>query len=110
MARHKNFAKLKGDRIERELVHAHIEAGIHCERFDARRGQFGAEASRDIDVYWRGKDEAPLCGEVKARKEFPAWLVNWLGENDFLALRENGKEPLYIVPHNVWIRILKNDS
>ena len=63
-----------------------------------------------VILTFTGGAKMKLCGEVKARKEFPAWLVNWLGENDFLALRENGKEPLYIVPHNVWIRILQNDS
>ena len=40
----------KGARIEREIVNSHKAAGIHAERFDARRGQFGAESSYDIDV------------------------------------------------------------
>ena len=99
----------KGARVEREIVNAHKAEGIHSERYDSRRGQFGAERSYDIDVYWRGKDEAPLCGEIKARKKFPDWLVNYIGENDFLVLRENGREPLYVVPHHNWIRILKNE-
>lgn len=98
----------KGARIEREIVNCHKEAGIHAERYDARRGQFGAERSYDIDVYWRGKDEAPLYGEIKGRKQFPAWLTGYLGENDFLVLREDGRKPLYVVPHDVWIGILKN--
>ena len=80
----------KGARVEREIVNTHIKAGIHAERFDARRGQF------------------PLCGEIKARKELPKWQREALGENDFLVLRENNHEPMYVVPHNVWIRLLKN--
>jgi len=96
----------KGARIEREIVNCHKESGVYAERYDARRGQFGAERSYDIDVYWRGKDEAPLCGEIKARKALPQWIWEYLGENDFLVLRQNGRQPLYVVPHNVWLRIL----
>ena len=96
----------KGSRIEREVVKCHVEAGIHAERVDAKIGQLGREASWDIDVYWRGKDEAPLCGEIKARKAFPKWLVEYLSENDFLVLREDKREPLYVVPHRVWLEIL----
>jgi len=96
----------KGARVEREIVNTHKEAGIHAERYDSRRGQFGAARSYDIDVYWKGKDEAPLCGEIKARKAFPKWLVEYLSENDFLVLREDKREPLYVVPHRVWLEIL----
>ena len=98
----------KGARVEREIVNTHIAAGIHAERYDARRGQFGATSSYDIDVYWKGKEEAPLCGEIKARKELPKWQREALGENDFLVLRENGHAPMYVVPHHVWIKLLKN--
>jgi Holliday junction resolvase len=100
----------KGARVEREIVNCHKEAGVHAERYDARRGQFGAERSYDIDVYWQGKDKAPLCGEIKARKKFPDWLTGYLADNDFLVLRENGRQPLYVVPHEVWIRVLKNEQ
>ena len=83
----------KGARVEREIVNTHIAAGIHAERYDARRGQFGATSSYDIDVYWKGKEEIPLCGEIKARKELPKWQRD---------------APMYVVPHHVWIRLLKN--
>jgi hypothetical protein len=96
----------KGSRIEREVVRCHIEAGIHSERVDAKAGQLGKERSWDIDVYWRGKDEAPLCGEIKARKALPKWMWEYLGENDFLVLRENGRQPLYVVPHEKWLELL----
>lgn len=103
------FARRKGSKIEREVVKCHVEAGIHAERVDAKIGQLGREASWDIDVYWRGKDEAPLCGEIKARKALPQWIWDFLASNDFLVLRENGKQPLYVVPHEVWLRILKHE-
>lgn len=99
-------AKQKGSRVEREIVNTHKAAGIHAERVDARLGQFGAVASYDIDVYWKGKEEAPLCGEIKARKKFPAWMTGYLADNDFLCLREDGRQPIYLVPHHVWIKLL----
>ena len=52
----------KGARVEREIVNTHKEAGIHAERFDARRGQFGATSSYDIDVYWKGKEDFKTVG------------------------------------------------
>ncbi|MCP4700705.1 MAG: hypothetical protein GY862_28200 [Gammaproteobacteria bacterium] len=97
----------KGARVEREMVHAHKDAGVHSERYDARRGQFGATRSYDIDVYKAGRD-APLCGEIKARKNGEGFvtLETWLGENDFLLLKRNNKQPMVTVPWRVWIELL----
>jgi len=30
--------------------------------------------------------------------------------NDFLVLRENGRQPLYVVPHNVWLELLNGKA
>lgn len=102
-------SKNKGARVEREMVAKHIELGVHAQRIDARLGQFGADKSHDIDVYARGKDAAPLCGEVKARKngEGFATLERWLGENDMLFLKRNNAEPMVVVPWRVWAELVK---
>ncbi len=99
------FSKSKGDRIERETVNAHKVCGLRAERYDARRGQFGATRSYDIDVYKKDRD-APLCGEIKARKSLPKWQEEALGDNDFLVLRANGKPPTVTLPWRVWIELL----
>ena len=102
-------SKSKGDRIERQLVAAHNDAGVYAERVDARLGQFSASKSHDIDVYPYGRDAAPLCGEVKARKDGAgfATLERWLGDNDFLVLRRDRAEPMVVVPWAVWIKLVK---
>ena len=51
-----------------------------------------------------GQPNTPLANHDGPRK----WQREALGENDFLVLRENNHEPMYVVPHNVWIRLLKN--
>jgi hypothetical protein len=99
----------KGARVEREMVKRHLDIGIYAERVDARLGQFSATKSHDIDVYARGRDEAPLCGEIKARKDGAgfATLERWLGDNDFLILRRNNADPIVVVPWAVWAEILR---
>jgi hypothetical protein len=85
-------SKRKGDRIERQIIAAHITEGVHAERVDARLGQFAASKSHDIDVYPRGKECPPICAEVKARKDgsgFAQRWNGWLGENDALFLRRD---------------------
>ena len=97
-------SKSKGDRIERQLVAAHNEAGVYAERVDARIGQFSASKSHDIDIYPHGKDQPPLCGEVKARKD---GVVRQSNEGDFLVLRRDRAEPMVVVPWAVWIGLVK---
>lgn len=103
-------SKIKGDRIEREIIATFKQAGLEAKRIDARLGQFGADASHDVDVYKPGRD-APLCGEVKARKSFPKWLTGWLADNDWLALRGDREEPIFVLPQRVMLELLggKND-
>ena len=58
----------KGGRVEREIVALHKDMGVYAERVplsgDSRYRGNGA----DVDVYARGKEEAPFVAEVKARK------------------------------------------
>lgn len=98
-------SKIKGARIEREIVQRFKDAGLRAQRIDARLGQFGADKSHDVDVYRPGRD-APFCGEVKGRKQFPAWLIEWLGENDFLVLREDRRDPVYVLPERIFIELM----
>jgi hypothetical protein len=102
-------SKSKGDRIERQLVAAHNDAGVYAERVDARIGQFSASKPHDIDTSPYGKAAAPLCAEVKARKDGAgfATLERWLGDNDFLVLRRDRAEPMVVVPWAVWIGLVK---
>ena len=67
-----------------------------------------AGSGHDLDVYVRGREEAPIVAEVKARKNGSGFtqLERWLGEFDVLFLRRNHAEPLVVVPWRVWAALL----
>jgi len=63
-----------------------------------------AAVGNDLDVYARGKEEAPFVAEVKARKNGNGFttLETWLADYDCLFLRRNHAEPLVVLPWRVW--------
>lgn len=102
----------KGSRIEREVVHLHIDIGIHAERVPLS-GAAGGSFSGDVDIYIDGKDEAPLVTEVKARANGEGFktLENWLGEdNDALFLRRDRSEHMVVLPWRTWVRLIGGRS
>ena len=98
----------KGARIEREIVQRHRDIGIHAERVPLSGAVRYQGNGADIDVYVRGKAEAPLVAEVKARAngEGFATLERWLGENDLLFLRRDRADPLVVLPWRIWAEIM----
>lgn len=74
----------KGSRIEREIVQAHRDRGIHAERVPLS-GAVGGSFTGDVVIAGR------LRAEVKARRSGSgfATLERWLGENDCLFLRRD---------------------
>ena len=97
----------KGMRAEREIVHLHVDMGIHAERVPLS-GAAGGRFSGDVDIYVHGPNQAPLVGEVKARKNGAgfATLERWMGENDILFLRRDRAEPMVVLPWATWVQIL----
>ena len=100
--------KRKGSRIEREIVQRHLKLGIHAERVPLS-GAAGGSFSGDVDIYAFGKNDAPLCGEIKARKGGAgfATMERWLSDNDILFLRRDRAEPLVVLPWATWERLLR---
>jgi Holliday junction resolvase len=98
----------KGNRVELELVHRHIEIGVHAERYPLSGASRFRGSGHDIDVYPYGKDAAPIVAEVKARKSGAGFttLENWLGEYDALFLKRNNAEPMVVMPWRVWAQLL----
>src|SRR5262245_42413235 len=76
-ARHRQ----KGSRTERELVQLHRDIGVHAERYPLSGASRFRGSGHDLDIYARGKEEAPFVAEVKARKngngfvQLEAWLA-----------------------------------
>lgn len=99
----------KGQRIEREIVNAHLELGIHSERVpDSGAAKYRTNGA-DVDIYPWGKDAAPLCCEVKARASGAGFttLERWLGDADAMFLRRDRALPLVVVPWATWVRLVK---
>jgi|SRR6516162_2743036 Holliday junction resolvase len=98
----------KGNRVEREVVALHKQIGVHAERYPLSGASRFRNSGHDLDLYVRGRDEAPLVAEVKARKNGTGFttLETWLGEYDALFLKRNNAEPLVVVPWRVWATLL----
>jgi Holliday junction resolvase len=98
----------KGLRIEREIVELHRAIDVHAERVPLSGASRYQGNAADVDIYPFGKDDSPLCCEVKGRKngEGFATIEKWLSENDVLFLRRNNAEPLIVLPWRTWVRLL----
>ncbi len=90
--------RVKGARIERELVALHTSAGIPAEKV-SRSGYTGPDL--------RIANE--FSGEVKARKsgEGFATLERWLGEADLLFLRRDRQRPMVCMSWATYVQLLK---
>ena len=99
----------KGNRIERELVALHQGIGIHCERYPLSGASRFRGSGHDLDVYARGREEAPLVAECKARKNGNgfATLESWLSDYDLLFLRRNNSTPLVVLPWRTYEQFLR---
>jgi Holliday junction resolvase len=99
----------KGDRCERELVALHKQIGVYCERYPLSGASRFRGSGHDLDVYARGRDEAPLVAEVKARRNGGGFttIERWLADYDLLFLRRNHADPLVAMPWRVWARLLE---
>ena len=61
-------SRQKGKRIELDIVARHKSMGIHAERVPLSGAAHYQGNAADVDVYMLGRDQAPLCCEVKGRK------------------------------------------
>jgi hypothetical protein len=93
-------ARVKGDRIEREIVSRHVAIRVKAERYPLSGASRFRGSGHDVEIYVFGTDEAPLVAEVKLRR-FGAGFVTlekWLREHDYLFLRRNSAEPMVLLP------------
>jgi hypothetical protein len=102
-------SRRKGNRIELELVHRHIDLGIHAERYPLSGSSRFRGSGHDIDLYLFGREAAPLVAEVKKRKGGAGFtqLEKWLGNYDALFLRRNHADPMVVLPWRVWSRLIE---
>ena len=91
------------------MVELHRALGVRAERVPLSGAQRCRGNGADVDVYALGRDDAPLCCEVKARKDGAgfATIERWLADNDALLLRRNNAKPLVFLPWSAWARLVK---
>jgi hypothetical protein len=102
-------SRVKGDRIEREIVSRHAEIGIKAGR-DPLSGASRVRGScHDIDLYPFRTDEGPLVAEVKSSKSGSgfATIDSLLANYGALIPRRNNTDPLVCVSWSVWARLLR---
>ena len=97
----------KGSRREREIVNKLLASRIDAARVPLS-GAAGGRFSGDIDLYIRGKENAALVAEVKARANGEGFktIETWLGENDLLFLWRDRKDPLVVLPFDNFVEIV----
>ncbi len=96
-----NRQKHKGNRVENQMVKLLLDADIPAQRVPLS-GQVGGLFSGDIRI------AENYTAEVKARKngEGFATIQRWLGENDFLFLKEDRKPPLVVMTWKMYIALM----
>jgi hypothetical protein len=97
-----NRSRQKGDREERAIVNNHKALGIKAERTLESGKRSDGSSTWDINL------ETPigsLKGECKVKKSGFKMIYDWL-KNDFLTIRTDGNERLYIVPERIWEKIM----
>jgi len=100
-----NRSKNKGSKEERCVVNLHKSWGFAAQR-TLENGARNSGPTWDIDLYWKGRDNAPLIGECKVRGSGYKVIYDQLGENDFLTIRADKKQRLYVVPERVWKKLM----
>jgi Holliday junction resolvase len=104
--------RLKGNRVEREIVEAHKKIGIHAERYPLSGSSNFRGSSHDLDVYPFGKDEAPFVFEVKARKTGSgfAMLERWIANYHGIFLRRDNAKPLVVLTWDSYVSLLAGQN
>ena len=96
-----NRQKHKGNRVENQMVKLLLDADIPAQRIPLS-GQVGGLFSGDIRI------AENYTAEVKARKngEGFATIQRWLGENDFLFLKQDRKSPIVVMTWEMYIALM----
>ena len=101
------FSRDKGARVEREFVHMLNDAGVICTKVPLS-GAAGGAYSGDLDIHLTSGHKTHLRAEVKCRKDGTGWktLVKWIGQNDYLFLKQARTDPLVVMPWERFIDLL----
>ena len=97
--------KRRGSVFERELVNAFRKHGLEAQRVPLSGGTDYAKG--DVEVTAGFAPQPIYVGECKRRKALPEWIDTALGENDFLAMREDGGKTLIVLRLPMFMDLLQ---
>lgn len=100
-----NRSKQKGDREERRIVNLLRTEGFECERTLESGARSDGTPTHDINLLF--PHHKRMKGECKHQERIVAYLWDWLEGNDFVTVRKNNKEAIWIFPEDVAIELLK---
>jgi hypothetical protein len=93
--------KRKGYEFERECVNDAKGRGLVCRRVPLSGA---GEEKGDIVVHARS---GLLRGELKRRKNLPQWIVDALGDHDFMAMRGDRGKTLAVIPWSTFMDLIQ---
>ena len=89
------MSRTKGAKYERELVNEFKARGLDAQRVPLSGATAYAKGDVEVTAGFDGK--TILRGECKRRAALPQWIDQALGENDFLAMREDRGTTLIVL-------------
>lgn len=98
-----NKSKRKGDSEERAIVNLHLSWGLSIERTLESGKRSNSPVRWDLNLH---SPIGLLRGECKVRGSGYKVIYDQLGENDFLTIRADKKQRLYVVPERVWKKLM----
>lgn len=99
------FSRNKGAKYERELVNAFKGRGLEAQRVPLSGAT--AYAKGDVEVTAGFAPQPVFVGECKRRKALPEWIDTALGDNDFLAMREDSGKTLIVLRFDMFADLLQ---
>lgn len=99
----------KGNSEERSVVNLLRENGITCQRTLENGARSDGTKCWDIDVMLdpSDPDTATMIGECKVRASGFKTIYKWKANNDFLTIRADRQERLYVIGESLMIELLK---
>ena len=106
-------SKTKGDREERDVVNTHLRWGFQCERTLESGARSNSPVTWDINLhidkntgYLGAPERETLKGECKVRANGFKEIYRWIENVDFLTIRADRRERLYVIPERIWKELL----
>lgn len=100
-------ARQKGNRVEREVLDYLRELGLQA-RLTQHSGATADKSEKGDLLFYIPGTAIEVRTEVKARADDTGFkkLLRWLGKNDMLVVRQDRKQPFYVLPQRTFENLI----